>query len=66
MSEDYTHEPNRYESELKIELIALRADLEQAVVALRMVLDGMTVQELAALADLVEALEERYGLEVKA
>lgn len=66
MSEDYTHEPNRYEAVLKIELIALRADLEQAVVALRMVLDGMTVQELAALADLVEALEERYGLEVKA
>lgn len=65
MSEDYTHEPNRYEAVLKVELIAMRSDLERAVVALRSVLDGMTVQELAALADLVETLEERYGLEVK-
>ncbi len=57
MSEDYTHEPNRYEAVLKIELIAMRADLERATVALRGVLDGMTARPLA---------HSRVGLAVKA
>ena len=45
---------------LAADLSQLRADMRRAIAALRGVLDGMTVQELAALADLVDELSERH------
>lgn len=63
MSEDYTYySPPLHVAVTETELAFLRGDLKRAVAALRQVLDGMTCQELAALADLVDELEERYGV----
>lgn len=44
------------------ELDALRADLDLCLGYLDAVLDGMTVQELAALGDALDAVRERWGL----
>ena len=45
------------------DLSQLRADMRRAIAALRGVLDGMTVQELAALGDLVDELSERHEVQ---
>ena len=48
---------------LAADLSQLRADMRRAIAALRGVLDGMTVQELAALGDLVDELSERHEVQ---
>ena len=63
MSEDYTYEPVRERLILAADLSQLRADMRRALAALRGVLDGMTVQELAALGDLVDELSERHEVQ---
>ena len=66
MAENYTYPRIERTTVLLQEWTDLKADLGRAIAALRSVLDGMTVQELAALGDLVEQLEERYANEVQA
>ncbi len=61
LREALTAERQRAEA-AKAQADAMRADIDILCGLLESVLDGMTVQELAALGDALDAVRERWGL----